>query len=519
MSDEDDQETEPSLGLVICTNTNICGKAHFGMDQQGTNTGKGAYGYAFRAIECLRVLGPPNLDVYPGTCFIRCNKGVNAKLMVREDDDTAQGGARSSNSANGKTVRVRDRFLKDGCPYWRLNSIDLCVGWLDEALNVAPDERRLAAYRSYAEACTLLGDTINGKVRGDLQYNLAPSTAALSSGEAATALPLLDDCAEHVLSLPPPPEGWPPSPISQRGTGFAGTWQESFYDSKLHLEVVRDDEKDGMLLRGTYTNSGGRPCQILARQSGTQLLGSWSEEGAAGELRLSISSDGLSFSGSALCGESGEKYEWRAERLPEEGMALGGTASQRWQSRVLCLRSRARLVLGRGEDALSDAAFAVRICPWLPLAWEVGSEAAMAMQDKRTAARARQEWLFLQPSGSTGLPASLAAARRRQRLTMDEIERGGTASAASSSPLALYLMLGDIAVVKGEFSERDPLQGQYEALFAQGEGGEDGEDDEGVAEGAATSSGAEDKPDAEEEEARSKLAASIFVDKYAIDGE
>ena len=72
------------LALVICTNSNICGKAHFGMDQQGTNTGKGAYGYAFRAIECLRVLGPPNLDILPGTCFIRCNKGVNAKLMVRD---------------------------------------------------------------------------------------------------------------------------------------------------------------------------------------------------------------------------------------------------------------------------------------------------------------------------------------------------------------------------------------------------------------------------------------------------
>ena len=119
---EEEDDPEPSLGLVICTNTNICGKMHPDMDQQGTNTGVGAYGYAFRAIECLRVIGPPNLDVYPGTCFIRCNKGVNAKLMVREAGDTGQGGAFSSNAGSGREVRIRDRFLKDGCPYWRLNS-------------------------------------------------------------------------------------------------------------------------------------------------------------------------------------------------------------------------------------------------------------------------------------------------------------------------------------------------------------------------------------------------------------
>ena len=91
-------------------------------------------------------------------------------------------------------------------------------------------------------------------------------------------------------------------------------------------------------------------------------------------------------------------------------------------------------------------------------------------------------------------------------------------------------MLGDMAAVQGEFSEGDPLQGQYEALFTQGgepqgAAGRVGEAaGVGVSDGTAASDGADGGADgaaaaAAEEDARSKVAASIFVDSYAIDGE
>ena len=85
---------DPTVGLVVCTNSNICGKMNPGMPQ----TGPVGYGYAFRAIECLRVLGPPNLEVIPGPCFVRCSSGVNAKLVLPEHSE----------------LRWRERFIKDG---------------------------------------------------------------------------------------------------------------------------------------------------------------------------------------------------------------------------------------------------------------------------------------------------------------------------------------------------------------------------------------------------------------------
>ena len=117
----DPPPTPPVVGLVICTNSNICGKPNPGMPQDGPV----GYGYAFRAIECLRVLGPPNLEVMPGPCFIRCSRGVNAKLVLPETDKAYWNG----------------RYQRDGCPYFRLNSIELCLQWLDDVLGVPVPHR------------------------------------------------------------------------------------------------------------------------------------------------------------------------------------------------------------------------------------------------------------------------------------------------------------------------------------------------------------------------------------------
>ena len=100
------QAQVPPSCLVVCTNSNICGKRN--------PTNIFGFGFAFRAIECLRVLGPPGLGVSPGPCFIRCSRGVNAKLVM-----------------GGDAARMPGGEGRDGKPYFRLNSIDDVLGWLE----------------------------------------------------------------------------------------------------------------------------------------------------------------------------------------------------------------------------------------------------------------------------------------------------------------------------------------------------------------------------------------------------
>ena len=157
---------DPFAGLIICTNSNICGK--------NNPTNIYGWGFAFRAIECIRVLSPPGLAVLPGPCFIRCSSGVNAKLVLPDAIPE---------------VQRDDKKLVNRRPYWRLNSVELCVAWLEEELGDPIPRDLLRAYTSYADACVTLGDSVNGKVRGDIEYN---DLTIESTQSAMEALPLLD---------------------------------------------------------------------------------------------------------------------------------------------------------------------------------------------------------------------------------------------------------------------------------------------------------------------------------------
>jgi hypothetical protein len=527
----------PPLGLVVCTNSNICGKPNPGMDQEGAG-----YGFAYRSIECLRVLGPPNLDVMPGPCFIRCSRGVNAKLVL------------GSGASGERGVVVRERFLKDGCPYFRLNSIDLCVRWLEDTLNVSPPPELLEAYSAYAAACTLLGDEVHGPIRGDVSYDFSPVPA---SSAAIEALPALNVAAEYVLSLPAPGAGtaegggaapgaaWPPTPASERrAASFAGAWRESFYASTMvlsspaelaarqavdsadgtgastlssfagasaaeadaALEAVRlsssrsglapptevlpsgTEAKAGGELRGTYLGGQAKVFGVVTTAGAALALrGRWEEDGGhvGGELELHLSDDGLSFDGRARETSTGDSFEWSGERVAEAGRSVRGSAEQRWRARVLSLRSRALLTLGRNDEAITDAAYALRTCPWLPLAWEVSADAAFAVGDLRSAVVALQELLYLQPAATPGLPLRVTHVRREQAFKLKKLQgevspnaggaqalqslRGASSpsssSSSSSNSLALYLLLGDFGSVRGEFTG-DALEGRWEALFA-----------------------------------------------------
>ena len=170
-SDDD----SPFAGLVICTNTNICGK------QNPTFTP--GFGFASRAIECLRVLGPPGLEVNAGPCFIRCSSGVNAKLVLPE--------GQSATTFNGCELR-------QGRPFYQLNSVGECVRWLDDNLALTPPADKLRAYESYVDAIEIL------ETRGE-------DSAAR---RASQALRLLDVAAAYALASEP--ESWPEPPAAQR---------------------------------------------------------------------------------------------------------------------------------------------------------------------------------------------------------------------------------------------------------------------------------------------------------------
>eukprot|EP00964_Phaeocystis_antarctica_P025704 scaffold14473_cov56-Phaeocystis_antarctica.AAC.1 len=184
-------DASPFAGLVICTNTNICGK------QNPTFTP--GFGFASRAIECLRVLGPPGLVVNSGPCFIRCSSGVNAKLVLPEGQSAAE--------FNGCELR-------QGRPFYQLNSVDQCVQWLQDNLALQPPADKLRAYEGYVDAIEIL------ETRGD------DSPAR----RASQALRLLDVAAAYALASEP--DSWPEPPAAQRRAWPGSVWEESFYGTK-----------------------------------------------------------------------------------------------------------------------------------------------------------------------------------------------------------------------------------------------------------------------------------------------
>ena len=128
-------------------------------------------------------------------------------------------------------VQRDDKKLVNRRPYWRLNSVELCVAWLEEELGDPIPRDLLRAYTSYADACVTLGDSVNGKVRGDIEYN---DLTIESTQSAMEALPLLDAAAEFILASDPD-GGWVPAPATMRGAFGASAWTESFYKSRLTL--------------------------------------------------------------------------------------------------------------------------------------------------------------------------------------------------------------------------------------------------------------------------------------------
>ena len=147
-----------------------------------------------------------------------------------------------------------------------------------------------------------------------------------------------------------------------------------------------------------------------------------------------MSDDGLSFDGIARL--SGEDWRWDGERIPEPPPANALDPQRKWYAAVLCLRSKARLRQGMGEDALTDAVEAARIAMYLPDAWDAIATAALAIEDKRTATIALAELWYRTSAGDSsggdydaarggmGMPQALKDRRREQGFMRDELSGG-----------------------------------------------------------------------------------------------
>lgn len=178
------------------------------------------------------------------------------------------------------------------------------------------------------------------------------------------------------------------------------------------------------------------------------------------------------YSGSATF--DSEVYEWSGTRLPaderappgnpgELGLSSAGSPIGRWQATCLATRAAARSRLKRHGEALQDAAAAAVVCPSLPEAWEAMADAALAAGDKRTAALALSEVLYLQPPSTPRLPIAVSNRRREQAFELAKIrgtyQRGAVAStfggagAASGAGAGAEAPVGTKSAVAKEMAE------------------------------------------------------------------
>ena len=173
---------------------------------------------------------------------------------------------------------------------------------------------------------------------------------------------------------------------------------------------------------------------VQGRAAGSRLTGRWEEaDGGPGDVRLTLSSTGLRFDGVArIDGKQAEEFAWSGVRRAPPLLASGGTPEQRWHGAALSLRARAYVTLGRGAEALDDAAAAARRCPWLPEAWETLSDAALASGLRDVARMALEELLYLQPADAADqVHATPTRAPRAEALPPSNRRRSRRASSSS----------------------------------------------------------------------------------------
>ena len=395
--------------LLICVNTNICGRRN--------PTHIEGFGWARKAIHCARTLGPPGLQVTPGTCFIRCSRGVNAQL-------------------NSNTQSIRSQ------PLFRLNGVNDVVAMMKEEMGHEVDDDIFDAYQAYTEAEVLLDD-VYASIEGVSQ-----------TARAYEALPLLDRSISYVQRKHPARttllmSGQPPqsrisallanltATVAAPRANWAGSrWKESYYASELTFPSSTGDSGSAMKAKyGGQVEGSVEGVQAVAPPAVVEFRGKWFEGGASGEVVLEMAADGLSFVGSALC--DGEPVRWTGERLPPPPVKQTADPPRqecidRWFAEVLTSRATTHLRLGRPADATRDAITALGFAHHHADAWDVLSKSATAASDERTAAIALSELLYLRP-GSREAAFQLSKLRGRTGLSLATAQQQPLAAPAQDS--------------------------------------------------------------------------------------
>lgn len=439
----------------MCANSNICSKRN--------PDNLYGFGFARKAIECLGVLAPEGVEVISGPCFIRCSRGVNARIVLPAKADTVPPPAMKRTRlawGTGQATPLRSPgLLAAGFQdLFGLNSVEKCAETLREQ-GVDVPSQLLHAYERYAKAVVVLDESRAG----------GPSTSA----RAFEATPLLEVTTEFLLTHEaPPPASWPErldaaaaaaqAPLIRARSDWANSrWRESFYRSELVVNAPSSPSNGtsesrssggdvGTLhgaemhgageytsrahLSGTYGLSPGAGKLVEAveavERGRSTLRGRWEEEtGANGRFEVQMSDDNLRFSGMAsTAGQANANFKWDGERLCNADWQERGTARARWAARALALHSGVCLELRRPDEAYELATHAARVCPWLPEVWEALASAAERCGDGHTAALALAELLALEPPEMDGLTQALANKRRLQRIDLERIRKGGLRS-------------------------------------------------------------------------------------------
>lgn len=294
-----DAESDCFARLIVCKNTNICGR------RNPTHTP--GYGWANKAVDCLSVLGPPGLELQcvatlaclcarftvgallralvsrsqslpsrfrgrRGPCFIRCSRGVNAQLV-----------------GNNGTVRSR--------PLFRLNNVEAVASTLEDELDYTVPPALVSAYKAYDTAQILLDDIaaqIEGISLSERAFEaldvLRESVAYIQRAEPQRTALLQQVADGNLMNAVSTASASAAVVASQAYTqrrlrGWRGTrWTESFYGSVLSFSDEATDwssqpaafaQPADPILSGTYSRGELRCVQTNERV----LCGEWSEQG------------------------------------------------------------------------------------------------------------------------------------------------------------------------------------------------------------------------------------------------
>ena len=182
----------PSAGLIICANSNICGKNNPALAPRLVLC-------VPRDRSCERVLSPPSRARGAARTVLapRLLRRQRRSVLPRRHSEVQRDDKKLVNVAEAVLAPQLGRAVRG-----------VARGGARRLDSARPAARVHELRRRVDDS----GDSVNGKVRGDIEYN---DLTIESTQSAMEALPLLDAAAAILAS--DPDGGWEPAPATMRG--------------------------------------------------------------------------------------------------------------------------------------------------------------------------------------------------------------------------------------------------------------------------------------------------------------